>query len=105
VIDRSAPEIEAWLVERLKAYLGSGGHDAIDAHLPFSYYGLDSLDAVALATELETWLGVPIAPDIAWDYPTVHAVASYLGGGAQLDEVEPDVEALLAEIDARDDAR
>lgn len=103
MIERSAGEIEDWLVKRLRAYLGSGVHAEIDAHLPFSYYGLDSLDAVALATELEAWLGVPIAPDIAWDYPTVHAVASYLGG-AQVEEVEPDVDALLAEIDARDEA-
>jgi acyl carrier protein len=103
VIDRSPPEIEAWLVERLRSYLGEGPQE-IDPHLPFSYYGLDSLDAVALATELETWLGVPIAPDIAWDYPTVSAVATYLGGVTHVEEVEPDVEALLAEIDARDDA-
>ena len=59
---------------------GVGGRETgeIDPHLPFSYYGLDSLDAVALATELEAWLGEPVAPDIAWDYPTVHAVAAYL---------------------------
>ena len=75
----SASEIEAWLLGRLRARLGPDA-EAIDAHLPFSYYGLDSLDAVALATELEEWLGVPVPPDLAWDYPTAHAVASHLGG-------------------------
>ena len=98
MIERSVDEIEAWLVERLKAHLGQS-EQAIDPHLPFSYYGLDSLDAVALASELETWLGVEVAPDIAWDYPTVHAVAAYLAGADQGAGVEPDVEALLAEID------
>ena len=103
MIQRSVDEIEAWLIERLRAHLGDASQ-AIDPHLPFSYYGLDSLDAVALATELETWLGVAVAPDIAWDYPTVHAVATYLADADQADGVEPDVGALLAEIE-RDDSR
>lgn len=95
---RSTHEIEAWLVDRLKAHLGQPELE-IDPHLPFSYYGLDSLDAVALASELENWLGVEVAPDVAWDYPTVHAVVTYLTGGAEGAAVEPDVEALLAEIE------
>jgi acyl carrier protein len=94
----STHEIEVWLVERIKLHLAKSD-EAIDPHLPFSYYGLDSLDAVALAAELETWLGIEVAPDVAWDYPTVHAVASYLAGDDQVEGVDPNVDALLAEID------
>jgi acyl carrier protein len=98
---RSQDEIEAWLIERLRAYLGADA-PTIEPHLPFSYYGLDSLDAVAMAAELETWLGEPIAPDIAWDYPTVSAVAAYLAseGTEALDpgEVTAHAQAVLAEI-------
>jgi len=100
---RSVAEIEAWLLSHLRERLGPGAGD-IDAHLPFSYYGLDSLDAVALAAELEEWLGVEVTPDVAWDYPTAHAVAAHLGA-AHSAEVEPGVaettlEALLSELEA-----
>jgi acyl carrier protein len=78
VSERSAADIEAWLLAHLRERLGPEVDD-IDAHLPFSYYGLDSLDAVALAAELEEWLDVPVTPDVAWDHPTAHAVATYLG--------------------------
>ena len=99
---RSVEEIESWLLGRLRERLGPEA-DGIDAHLPFSYYGLDSLDAVALASELEEWLQVPVTPDIAWDHPTAHAVASFLGG-PQVGVVEPGaaddtLSALLAELD------
>ena len=102
---RSVSEIEAWLLSHLRQRLGPGAED-IDAHLPFSYYGLDSLDAVALASELEDWLGVEVTPDVAWDYPTAHAVAAYLGG-ARFPEVEPaaadtTLAALLSELEAGD---
>ena len=97
---RSAAEIEAWLLERLRARLGPGA-EPVDAHLPFSYYGLDSLDAVALAAELEEWLGVEVTPDVAWDHPTAHAVSIYLGGSTT-DAPTADassVSALLAELE------
>ena len=102
---RSVAEIEAWLLTHLRERLGPDAED-IDAHLPFSYYGLDSLDAIALAAELEEWLGVAVTPDVAWDYPTAHAVAAYLGL-APSPEVEPGaadttLAALLAELEASD---
>ena len=84
---RSVAEIEAWLLSHLHERLGPTAED-IDPHLPFSYYGLDSLDAVALAAELEEWLDEPVTPDVAWDHPTAHAVATYLGA-AREPEVEP----------------
>jgi len=106
----SVSEIETWLLGRLQAHLGLAG-EAVDPHLPFSYYGLDSLDAVALAAELEHWLGRPVAPDIAWDHPTAHAVAAYLAAPQRPEpdlepapvEAEDTVAALLAALDDDDE--
>src|SRR5216684_8786599 len=69
--------IEAWLLDRLLARLPNGA-EQIDGHMPFSYYGLDSIDAVELAAELEEWLGRPVSATLTFDYPTVSAVATYL---------------------------
>ncbi len=96
---RSSEDIESWLLQRLQARLGDGA-EVVDRHLPFSYYGLDSIDAVELAAELEDWLGQPVSATLTFDYPTVSAVATYLAapsasapapGGA-------DVQALLTEL-------
>lgn len=98
---RSVGEIEEFLLGRLASYV-DGDRGDLDPHLPFSYYGLDSLDAVALAAELEQWLGTPVAPDLAWDYPTAHAVAAYLSAvqpaEVDSDEVDATAAALVAEL-------
>jgi acyl carrier protein len=98
---RSVAEIERWLLDHLRERLGPGAQD-IDPHMPFSYYGLDSLDAVALAAELEEWLDVEVTPDVAWDHPTAHAVATHLGADRPVEEPAADdgrLAALLAELD------
>jgi hypothetical protein len=57
---------------------------------------------VALAAELEEWLGVPVSPDVAWDYPTAHAVAAYLGASPEPATAdEGSASALLAELEER----
>jgi acyl carrier protein len=100
-VTRSADEIEGWLIERLQARLGDTAEE-VDSHLPFSYYGLDSIDAVELAAELEAWLQMPVSPTLTFDYPTASAIAAYL---ATTPDAPPplvatvEVDALLAELD------
>jgi hypothetical protein len=69
--------------------------------MPFSYYGLDSIDAVELAGELEDWLGQPVSATLTFDYPTVSAVATYLAAKpASAPAADAaDVQALLTELD------
>ena len=77
------PSVEAigdWLADRLSRRTGVA-KGAIEGGRPFSYYGLGSLDAVELASELEAWLGRPVSPTLTWSYPTIDAVAWNLGGG------------------------
>jgi len=97
---RSATEIESWLLDRLQARLGHGA-ETVDSHMPFSYYGLTSIDAVVLAAELQAWLGRPVSPTLTWEYPTVSAVAGYLAGEAvSFPSGTIDYRALLAELEA-----
>src|SRR5882672_3851120 len=93
-------DIEGWLLQRLQALLGDGA-EVVDRHMPFSYYGLDSIAAVELAAELEDWLGRPVSATLTFDYPTVSAVATYLAA-APASAPTPDaadVQALLAELE------
>jgi acyl carrier protein len=102
-VSASAAEIERWLLERLQARLGPGAEE-VDSHMPFSYYGLTSIDAVVLAGELQEWLGAPVSPTLTWEYPTVSAVAHYLADEPAAVAVPAvDFKALLAELDAPPD--
>lgn len=104
-MNASAVEIERWLLERLEARLGADAEE-VDRHMPFSYYGLTSIDAVVLAGELQDWLGRPVSPTLTWEYPTVSAVARYLADEPPaVLTTAVDFKALLAELDAPPDRR
>ena len=66
-----------WLVTHLAAALKLTP-DQIDIRQPFSHYGLDSVQAVSLAGDLETWLDRSLPPTLVWDYPTINSLADYL---------------------------
>src|SRR5579884_3111186 len=68
----------------------------------FVRYGMDSVHAIMLIGDLEERLGCRLSPTLAWDHPTIEALAGYLaqetvptGSPAQ----STDKEALLARID------
>ncbi|MGD9836054.1 MAG: acyl carrier protein, partial [Piscinibacter sp.] len=70
--------------------------------------GLDSLMALELRNRLEKRTGVALSPTLAWNHPTVAAIAGHLAERMQLplDEAPaPDVEldALLAELEQMSD--
>ena len=75
----SADAIVAWLTERISGPLGIRP-DEVDTKKPLAGYGLGSLQAVQLASELEQWLGVKLPPTLAYDYPTIDALAHVLSG-------------------------
>jgi len=73
----SEPELREWLTkffaERFAISPGS-----VDPHRSLAEYGLDSATAVSLANELEAWLHEPVAPTLAFDYPTIEAIGRKL---------------------------
>ncbi len=74
---RSADAIVAWLTERISGPIGIRP-DEVDTKKPLAGYGLGSLQAVQLASDLEQWLGLKLPPTLAYDYPTIDALAHFL---------------------------
>ena len=50
----------------------------IDVDGVFNDFGLDSVAALALTTELEQWLGIEVEAAALWYYPTIAEFAAYL---------------------------
>lgn len=74
----SAAAIEAWLVQRLAKDLGVAA-DAIDLDRTAESYGLDSLAAVEIGTDLGDWVrGRELRPDTLWLAPSLRALCREL---------------------------
>ena len=58
----------------------SFGNVAGGASRSFADLGLDSVKAVELALDLETWLGRPVPATVFWTYPNIKALAEHLVG-------------------------
>lgn len=55
---------------------------ALPPQRPFNELGLDSLEGVTLAAELEEELGRPVDPGLLFDHPTPRDLARHLAGAA-----------------------
>src|SRR5689334_13373948 len=75
----SEGEVQTWLIDAIARAVGVDPQE-IDVSETFATYGLNSLDAVTLTGDLEVWLGRRLSPLLAWDYPTVEALARHLSG-------------------------
>lgn len=69
--------IRAWLITNIASVVNMDP-SRIDIRQTFDNYGLDSLQAVSLSGDLETWLDREISPTVVWDYPTVEQLSRYL---------------------------
>lgn len=88
----SAAAIEEWLVSYISELLRIEPV-SIDVRRPFAYLGLSSAEGVILAGDLERWLGGRRLPaTLAWDFPTIEALARHLATG------EPAGDATFKEI-------
>ena len=72
-------EITAWCVAHLAKALRRP-REKIDPQTKFSRLGVDSAMAVYLVAELEEWLGRELAPEVAFEYPTIAELARHLAG-------------------------
>ncbi|MGD9635832.1 MAG: phosphopantetheine-binding protein, partial [Pirellulales bacterium] len=76
-LDRATERIEAWMLDWLMTRLGLAAED-VSRDRPFAEYGVDSLTAVEMSSELEQQFSVPLPPIVAWNYPTPAALARFL---------------------------
>ena len=76
-IDKTADSIEAWLIAYLAQRLDIDASE-IERNKPFAEYGLASIEGISLIKDLETWLNYPLAPTLAWDYPTIDQLIQHL---------------------------
>jgi acyl carrier protein len=77
VMSPTAEEISAWLVARVST-LTDLPPEEIDVRAPLSRTGLDSVAVVALASDLETWLGYRFSANPLEDHPTIASLADFL---------------------------
>ena len=70
-------EIQQWIIYWLSQKLKLEPW-AIDPSKALADYGLDSLTAVELAEGLGTWLGQSLDMTLAWNFPTIEALATHL---------------------------
>ena len=78
-------EIEVWLSNWLSNRLQIPVRQ-IDRDKPFAEQGIDSVMAVELAQELQEWLpySLDIESNLTWNFPSINAVANYLGSNNEL---------------------
>ena len=74
-----ADEIQGWIVSRVGDLLGRPV-ELIDVKAPLTRHGLDSVALVALASDLEKWLGYRFRANPLQDHPTIEALSVFLAG-------------------------
>jgi acyl carrier protein len=83
----SAQEIEGWIVARVAALTGVPPGE-VDVRAPLTRHGLDSVALIALAADLEKWLGYRFRENPLDVHPTIEALSQFLaqqvaGGGSR----------------------
>jgi acyl-CoA synthetase (AMP-forming)/AMP-acid ligase II/acyl carrier protein len=74
---RRADEIAAYLAQWIACHVGVDTA-SVDRSKPLASFGIDSVLAIELAKELEGLLGAKVDPTVAFDYPSIDALASHL---------------------------
>ncbi|WAZ25623.1 acyl carrier protein [Streptomyces cinnabarinus] len=72
-----SPDLEPWLTGRVAFHLRKAAEE-IDPDTPLADYGIDSVAAISICGEIEEKYRIPVSPTIAYDFPTVHAIAAHL---------------------------
>ena len=66
-----------WLVVQVASALEMPS-DAVDVGRNLEDYGLDSMQAVGLTGDLQSWLGIEIPPTAIWDHTTIESTCEFI---------------------------
>ncbi|UKP00618.1 AMP-binding protein [Nostoc sp. UHCC 0870] len=79
--------LKTWISQKLRQPIST-----IDVNKAFADYGMDSVTAIELTQDLQEWLNTsqPLDATIAWNFPTINALANYLGEVSQENSVPSD---------------
>ncbi|MFE3634713.1 acyl carrier protein [Streptomyces sp. NPDC059168] len=69
--------IQTWLRERVAGYVDTP-FEEIRTDIRLVDYGMDSLAALTFSGEIEDEYGVELPATMAWDHPTIAAIAMLL---------------------------
>ncbi|MFI9076356.1 acyl carrier protein [Streptomyces sioyaensis] len=72
--DLTEQQLQEWLTQRVSEYLELAPGQ-LDPDSPLAEIGLDSVYALALCGDVEDAFGISVEPTLAWDHPTVTALA------------------------------
>ncbi|MFF4772588.1 acyl carrier protein [Microtetraspora fusca] len=70
-------DLHRWLTERVAHYLELPPAE-IDPRVKLRTYGLESIHALSLCVDVEEATGLLVEPTLAWDHPTIDAIAVHL---------------------------
>lgn len=68
-------DIEEWITSRVLSY-GEIDEAKVGPEVPLIELGLDSVFALTLCGDIEDAYGIEVDPTIAWDHPTIAALAT-----------------------------
>ncbi|WP_017654183.1 type I polyketide synthase [Fortiea contorta] len=80
--------IANWLIKKVSEQLQISPQ-TINISEPLAQYGLGSLAAVRISGELQEWLGRELPTTLLYDYPSIAALAKYLGNEAPQQQIVP----------------
>ncbi len=84
----SVDSLKSWLSGWLGEELAMDPTE-LDTGQTFLSYGLDSVQAMSMVGDLEAKFSRRLAPTLAWDYPTIDAMAEHLADQLRSEAVAP----------------
>ena len=79
---------QQWLKIKI-ASLAALKFEEIGVDEPFASYGLDSLSAISLSSDLEDLTKLKLPATLAWDYPTIAQLSKFLAQSCQSKKTSP----------------